>query len=75
MTNQLADLQLDYNSLKNDYYQIREENNKLQNQTHKDGEIIENQKYQLGKYAKENEELQEEIQALKVLSLRYLAVR
>lgn len=51
---------------------LREENEKLKKDKHHDSYIIENQKYQLGQYAKENGELQEENKALKFFAKKYL---
>jgi archaellum component FlaC len=53
---------------------LRDENSGLAEERVKNDRVIENQKYQLGKYAEELERLQEEIQSLKVFAKRYLEV-
>jgi archaellum component FlaC len=55
-------------------YSLREENSKLAEERVNNDRIIENQKYQLSKYAEELEQLQEEIKALKYFAKRYLEV-
>lgn len=60
--------------VENEIATLREDNDKLTNQVREYDVIIENQKYQLGKYAKQNTEQQEEIEHLKYFAHRYLAV-
>jgi uncharacterized protein with von Willebrand factor type A (vWA) domain len=51
---------------------LRDENSELAEERVKNDRVIENQKYQLGKYAEELEQLHEQIRALKVLVRPYL---
>jgi hypothetical protein len=62
---QLSDAKLELTSL-------REEVESLKKSKHHDNYVIENQKYQLGKWAKENEELTEEVNALRIIARKYL---
>lgn len=54
--------------------ELRQENLDLADKVGKYEAIIENQKYQLGQYAKQNMEQQDEIEHLKYFANRYLAV-
>jgi hypothetical protein len=60
--------------VENEIASLREENERYLKQQHHDSYIRENQSYQLGQYAMENEKLQEENKALKFFARRYLAV-
>lgn len=62
------------NKLHAEILNLRDENSELAEERVKNDRVIENQKYQLGKYAEELERMQEEIQALKVFAKRYLEV-
>ncbi|MGD6898626.1 hypothetical protein [Bacillus infantis] len=64
----------DYENLQAACGDVEEEAARLHQQHIKDDAIIQNQKYQLGQYAKQVEELEEENAALKVLARRHLAV-
>jgi hypothetical protein len=59
--------------VENELASLREENARLVKQSHHDNYIISNQKYQLEKWAKEVEEIQEENLALRTLARKYLA--
>lgn len=63
----LADKQLDYESVKRDFFYAREENSRLQQKVYDSSYTIENQKNRLGKIAKENEKLEEENKLLRKL--------
>jgi hypothetical protein len=62
---QLSDTNLELTSL-------REEVGSLKKNKYHNDYVIENQKYQLGKWAKENEELTEEVNALRIIARKYL---
>ena len=62
------------NKLHAEILNLRDENSGLAEERVKNDRIIENQKYQLGQYAKEMERMQEEIAALKYFAKRYLEV-
>ncbi|MCK6203952.1 hypothetical protein KZX50_00625 [Bacillus infantis] len=64
----------DYVNLQAACGDVEEEAARLHQQHVKDDAIIQNQKYQLGQYAKQVEELEEENATLKVLARRHLAV-
>jgi transcriptional regulator with XRE-family HTH domain len=64
----------DYENLQAACGDVEEEAARLHQQHVKDDATILNQKYQLGQYAKQVEELEEENAALKTLAKRYLAV-
>lgn len=59
--------------VENEIVTLREENGKLTDQVRKYDAIIENQKYQLGQFAKQNEELLEEVKHLKYFANKYMA--
>ena len=62
------------NKLHAEILNLRDENSQLAEERVKNDRVIQNQKYQLGKYAEEMLKLQEEIQALKYFAKRYLEV-
>jgi archaellum component FlaC len=62
------------NKLQAENLNLRDENSSLAEERVKSDRIVQNQKYQLGKYAEELERLHEEIQALKYFAKRYLEV-
>jgi uncharacterized protein (DUF3084 family) len=62
------------NKLHAEILNLRDENSQLAEERVKNDRVIQNQKYQLGKYAEELQLLHEEIKALKVFAKRYLEV-
>jgi predicted nucleic acid-binding Zn-ribbon protein len=62
------------NKLQAEILNLRDENSQLSDELVKNDRIIQNQKYQLGKFAEEMERMQEEITALKYFAKRYLEV-
>jgi uncharacterized protein (DUF3084 family) len=60
------------NKLHAEILNLRDENSQLAEERVKNDRVIQNQKYQLGKYAEEMSRMQEEIEALKYFAKRYL---
>jgi chromosome segregation ATPase len=60
--------------LQHNILSLRNENSQLAEERVSNDRVIQNQKYQLGKYVEELEKLQEEVQALKYFARRYLEV-
>jgi regulator of replication initiation timing len=73
MKPELDNLHAACEDIENELASLRDENAALTKQGHHDIYIIQNQKYQLGKWAIENEALQEENKALKYFARKYLA--
>ena len=62
------------NKLHAEILNLRDENSQLAEERVNNDRTIQNQKYQLGKYAEEMARMQEEIEALKYFAKRYLEV-
>jgi hypothetical protein len=70
---ELQDIHAACEDVENELACLREENARLVKQGHHNSYIINNQKYQLEKWAMENEALEEENKALKYFARKYLA--